>query len=395
LNEAEITFPMFLKDLENGNTVKQLYQTSEYADLKETPVPDYHLLKRKDYAFMNIQVSRGCPFSCDFCEITSLLGHKVRMKDTQQIINELEELYSLNWRGSIFVVDDNFIGNKQRIKTDLLPAISRWMKEKKYPFVFNTQTSINLADDDELMSMMIEAGFNSTFIGIETPVEESLHDCNKKQNENRNLLQSVKKIQNAGLQVSAGFIVGFDSDKPSVFQRQIDFIQQSGIVSAMVGMLNAPKNTKLYHRLEKEDRLTVDATGSNTDMSMNFVPMMDEKELMEGYKSIIFNVYSAKPYYKRVRQFLKHYRPQESKSKKIELSYLSAFIKSIVVIGFLSKGRREYWKLFLWTLFNKRRLFIDAMTFVVYGYHFRIVYGLNERSRFPFIKNITEKNRQF
>lgn len=379
LNEAEITLPYFLNDLEEGRTPEKVYQTTDYADLLKTPTPDYHLLNRKQYAFMNIQVSRGCPFACDFCEITSLLGHKVRMKETRQIIAELDSLYNLKWKGSIFIVDDNFIGNKKQIKTDLLPAMKLWMEEHKYPFTFNTQTSINLADDAELMRMMIDAGFSSTFIGIETPVEESLQSCNKKQNENRDLLESVKIIQNAGLQVSAGFIVGFDSDSHTVFQRQIDFIQKSGIVSAMVGLLNAPKNTKLYKQMELEDRLTVEATGSNTDMSMNFIPKMNVHDLTEGYKSIIHNIYSAKPFYKRIKQFMLHYEQQELQQKSLAYSDIRAFFRSIVIIGVLNKGRREYWKLFFWTLINKPHLFTDAMTFAVYGYHFRIIYGLKDR----------------
>ncbi|MBK8806716.1 MAG: DUF4070 domain-containing protein [Bacteroidales bacterium] len=378
LNESEITMPQFLADLEN-NTLQRVYKTEEFADLNLTPTPDYHLLNRKEYAFMNIQVSRGCPFSCDFCEITSLFGHKVRMKHTSQIINELDTLYNLKWKGSIFIVDDNFIGNKKQIKTDLLPAMKTWMEAHKYPFTFNTQTSINLADDKELMQMMIDAGFNSTFIGIETPAEESLHSCNKKQNENRDLLHSVKTIQSAGLQVSAGFIVGFDSDSETVFQRQIDFIQQSGIVSAMVGLLNAPKNTKLYQQMEEQNRLTVEATGSNTDMSMNFIPKMDAVELVDGYKTIITNIYSAKPYYQRIKQFLYNYNQKQLQPKKLVYSDIRAFVRAIIVIGILNKGRREYWKLFFWTIFNKPHLFTDAMTFAVYGYHFRIVYGLVEK----------------
>jgi len=244
LNEAEITLPMFLHDLDSGKTPQRIYQTSEYADIKTTPTPDYHLLSAKDYAFMNIQVSRGCPYSCDFCEITALLGHKVRMKTPQQVIKELEALYNLNWRGPVLIVDDNFIGNKHEIKNNLLPAMKSWMQSHNYPFKFNTETSINLADDEELMQLMVETGFTSTFVGIETPEEKSLQECQKSQNKNRDLLQSVKKIQHAGMQVSGGFIVGFDSDTPSIFQRQIDFIQQSGIVSAMVGLLNAPLKPK-------------------------------------------------------------------------------------------------------------------------------------------------------
>ncbi|MGD9976897.1 MAG: B12-binding domain-containing radical SAM protein [Bacteroidales bacterium] len=375
LNEAEITLPMFINDLQEGHPQK-LYKTSEYADITQTPIPDYHLLSRKDYAFMNIQVSRGCPFSCDFCEITSLLGHKVRIKDTQQIVNELDILYKLNWRGPIFIVDDNFIGNKSSIKNNLLPVMKGWMQTHKYPYSFNTETSINLADDDELMSLMVEAGFISTFIGIETPEENSLHECNKVQNKNRNLLQSVIKIQKSGMQVSGGFIVGFDSDTSNVFQRQIDFIQNSGIVSAMVGLLNAPKNTKLYERLASENRLTVEATGNNTDYSINFIPKMSYNELIAGYKKIIYNIYATKPYYKRVRQLLINHSQAHKQKLRLNFSLLVSFIKTILIIGIINNGRGEYWKLLTWTLFKRPRSIIDAVTFTVYGYHYQKIYGV-------------------
>ena len=377
LNEAEITLPLFLEDLLEGQPEK-VYKTDKYADLSLSPVPDYHLLQMKKYVFMNIQVSRGCPFTCDFCEITSLLGHKVRMKNSSQIINELEALYQLNWRGPVSIVDDNFIGKKKEIKTGLLPVMKKWMQSKNYPFVFNIQSSINLADDKELMSLMVETGFTSTFIGIETPDEVSLNSCNKLQNKNRDMLQCIKKIQNTGIQVSAGFIVGFDSDTPGIFQRQIDFIQKSGIVSAMVGLLNAPKNTLLYQRMEAENRLTVEATGNNTDSSMNFIPKMDYKELMGGYQKIIHNIYATKPYYKRVRQMFLNYNRLYKKEKRINFSLIGAFLKSIYIIGIVNKGRAEYWKLLAWTLFKRPGLFADAVTFAVYGYHFRTIYGLRQ-----------------
>lgn len=376
LNEAEITLPFFLNDL-NAGIPQRVYATDEFADLSQTPVPDFHLLSVKDYAFMNIQVTRGCPFSCNFCEITSLLGHKVRMKSTRQIINELDVLYDgIKWRGPVSIVDDNFIGNIKEVKYNLLPAMKEWMQKRKYPFSFTIESSINLADDEELMTLLIDAGINATFIGIETPEEESLHYCNKTQNRNRNLLESVKKIQKAGIQVAGGFIVGFDSDTSTVFQRQIDFIQQSGIVSAMVGLLNAPKNTKLYKQLQAENRLTTDATGNNTDSSMNFIPKMDRNELLEGYQKIIQNIYSTKPYYKRVRQLLLNYNQVCKSQNKINLALMQAFLKSMFVIGFVDKGRREYWKLIVWTLFNRPKLMVDALTCTVYGYHFRTVYGL-------------------
>ncbi|GET34524.1 B12-binding domain-containing radical SAM protein [Prolixibacter bellariivorans] len=378
LNEAEITLPSFLKDLQE-NQPKRLYQTSEYADITETPVPDFHLLSVKAYAFMNIQVSRGCPFACNFCEITSLLGHKVRMKKTSQIINELDVLYhKIKWRGPVSIVDDNFIGNIREIKNNLLPAMKEWMQEHKYPFTFNIESSINLADDEALMALLAETGINSTFIGIETPVEESLHYCNKAQNRNRNLLESVRKIQKGGLQVSGGFIVGFDSDTPTVFQRQIDFIQQSGIVSAMVGLLNAPKNTRLYNQLKAENRLTNDATGNNTDTSMNFIPKMDYDELQKGYQNIIHSIYSIKPYYRRLRRLLLNYNRKSSRQSKVSFSLLMAFLKSIYIIGLVNKGRSEYWKLVFWTLYKRPRAIVDAVTYTVYGYHFRKVYGLQQ-----------------
>lgn len=378
LNEAEITLPMFLKDLQSG-TPKRIYETIEFADLSKTPVPDFKLLSMKYYAAMSMQITRGCPFACDFCEITSLLGHKVRMKTTSQILNELQALYNLNWRGMVSIVDDNIIGNKSEAKRNLFPAITNWMKAHNYPFTFTSQSSINLADDDELLSAMVAAGFSSTFIGIETPDATSLHDCNKVQNSNRDLLQSVRKIQQSGLEVSAGFIVGFDSDTPAVFKLQSEFIQQSGIVSAMVGLLNAPKNTKLYKRLESERRLTTESSGSNTDGSMNFIPTMDQQTLLSGYNSIIRDIYSTKPYYQRIRKFLTNYRPSRSKTKKIEFAYLKGFLKSIYIIGILNKGRSEYWKLFLWTIFNRPKFFMDVITYTVYGHHYQTVYGLKNK----------------
>jgi radical SAM superfamily enzyme YgiQ (UPF0313 family) len=375
LNEAEITMPEFLTDMQKGSP-KKIYQTNEFADLSLTPVPDYHLLKMNDYAFMNMQVSRGCPFNCDFCEITALLGHKVRMKSSKQVLDELNALYKLNWRGPVAVVDDNFIGNKNVVKNSILPDMISWMNTHQHPFKFNAQTSINLADDVKLLQMMRSAGFTSTFIGIETPVEESLKSCHKVQNENRDLVENVKQIQRAGLQVSGGFIVGFDSDTETVFQRQIDFIQKSGIVSAMVGLLNAPKNTQLYRQMEMEKRLTVDATGSNTDFTMNFIPKMNQRKLLEGYQHIINNIYKEKPYYQRIKELLKNYKPVKVGKSNIDLNQLKAFTKAIFVLGLVSKGRFEYWKFMAWTLFKKPKLFVDAITMAVYGYHFRTIYGL-------------------
>lgn len=379
LNEAEITLPLFLNDLESGRTPGKLYKTDGFADLSQSPVPDFHLLSMKDYAFMSLQVSRGCPYACDFCEITTLLGRKVRMKSTAQVIKELDALYKLNWRGSISVVDDNFIGNTKQVKNELLPAMISWQKSHKHPFAFSSQASINLADDSRLLSLMSEAGFGSAFIGIETPSTASLQECNKIQNKNRNMLHSVMKIQRAGMLVSGGFIVGFDSDSPSVFQQQIDFIQQSGIVSAMVGLLNAPKNTKLYNRLVEEKRLINSSSGNNTDYSMNFIPRMNQSELIAGYKKIINDIYATKPYYSRIRKLFANYKRKTPKKQKINIPTLKALVKSIYIIGIRSKGKSDFWKFMIWTLVFQPTSLADALEYSIYGYHYRIVYGLTDQ----------------
>jgi radical SAM superfamily enzyme YgiQ (UPF0313 family) len=238
LNEAEATLPPFLQDLERGE-VKRVYTSTEFPEIQQTPVPLWHLSELKYYETISIQFSRGCPFNCDFCNVTSLLGHRPRTKTADQIVSELDRIYALGWRKNIFFVDDNFIGNKKIIKTILLPALIEWRKGKN-GMPFSTEVSINLADDPELLSLMVRAGFDTVFVGIETPSEESLTECSKNQNKGRDLVESVRVLQRAGLQVQGGFIVGFDSDSPSIFQQQIDFIQKSGIVTAMVGLLQAP-----------------------------------------------------------------------------------------------------------------------------------------------------------
>jgi len=373
LNEAEITLPLFLADLKKG-CAKHVYSSEEFPDIEKAPIPLWELINMKEYATMSIQYSRGCPFNCEFCNITALFGHKVRTKSTAHILRELENIYSQGWRGDVFFVDDNFIGRKRRLKTETLPAIIEWMEKRKYPFFFNTEASINLSDDEELMQLMVRAGFNSVFVGIETVNEESLAECNKVQNENRDLLASVKKIQKFGLQVQGGFIVGFDNDPPSIFERLIEFIQESGIVTAMVGLLNAPRSTKLYQRLVKEGRLLKDVSGDNTDFSINFVPKMDYETLMEGYKRIIRRIYSPEPYFKRVMEFLRHYKPLGERKFHFNFTYIVAFFKSILFLGILGRERLYYWKLFFWSLFRRPQIFHLAITFSIYGFHFRKVF---------------------
>ncbi len=373
LNEAEVTLPLFLEDLKTG-CAKHIYSSDKWADIKKTPTPLWKLINMKKYASMNIQYSRGCPFNCEFCDIPLFYGHKPRIKDKNQIITELESLYLQGWRGSVFFVDDNFIGNKRNLVKEILPAIAKWMIQRKNPFTFFTQSSIDLSDDENLMQLMVEAGFDIVFVGIETPDENSLTECRKFQNKNRDLIACVRKIQRFGLQVQGGFIVGFDSDPLSIFERQIKFIQKSGIVTAMVGLLNAFRGTRLYQRLAKENRLLKDISGDNTDCSINFIPKMHHKTLIEGYKRIVNTIYSPDYYYARVKDFLKNYKPLKKKVK-FRLSHIGAFFMSIFVLGMKGKERLHYWRLFFWTMLRRPRLLAMSVGFAICGFHFRRVFN--------------------
>ena len=370
LNEAEITLPQFINDLSEGK-LKQKYTSEDWANITTTPLPLWELVSMKNYTSMNIQYSRGCPFDCDFCDITVLYGRKPRTKTKEQVLSELDALYFTGWRGPVFFVDDNFIGNKVKLKEEILPAVIDWSEKRKNPFYFNTEVSINLADDDKLMQLMVKAGFEAVFIGIESPNEESLIECNKSQNRNRDLIQSVKKIQLAGMEVQGGFIVGFDNDPPIIFEKLTNFIQESGIVTAMVGLLNAPRGTKLQKRLLNEGRLLSDFTGNNTDFSMNFIPQMNPQMLLDGYKKILNTIYSPKYYYERVMSFMKDFEPKKKKVFHLNPNYILALFKSMVKLGVVGEERIYYWKLFFWSLFRKPQLFSLAILFTIYGFHFK------------------------
>ena len=367
LNEAEITLPLFLDDLKKGQA-RRLYSTDQYPDIRKTPAPLWSMLNMNEYEVMPLQFSRGCPFNCDFCNVTALLGHRPRIKNTEQVLVELDGLYHQGWKKSVFFVDDNFIGNKKYLKEELLPALIRWRKGKT-GFTFSTEASINLADDPKLIELLVAAGFNKVFIGIETPEESALEECSKSQNLKRDLVQDVKTLQRSGIEVQAGFIVGFDSDNQTIFQRQIDFIQKSGIVTAMVGLLQAPLGTKLYSRLKKEQRIQGKMSGDNVDGSTNIVPAMGLEKLQAGYQYLMKNIYAPKQYYKRVKTFLEEYQPMEF---KIRLSgqHILAFFRSIYLLGIVNRERRHFWDLLFWTLKEKPAQFSKAITMAIYGYHF-------------------------
>ena len=372
LGEAEITLPFFLEDLKNGN-LKKIYKTDQFVDMVKSPPPLWKLIDFGKYASLSVQYSRGCPFNCEFCDVTVLYGRVQRTKDKNQVLKELDILYAGDWRGEVFFVDDNFIGNKEKLKREILPAIIKWQEKRKYPFSFNTQLSINLADDKELMKMMAEAGFIKVFVGIETVDEESLKGCGKFQNVNRNLLESVKIIQNHGLEVQGGFILGFDQDSPSIFDRITKFIQRSGICSAMVGLLGVAPKTRLYQRLKAENRLLCKPTGDNTDATLSFIPKMGAETLVAGYKKVTNTIYKPSYYYWRLIKFLKQYRPK-GKIVRIDFTHFVAFLKSIWFLGIKGKERLYYWRLVFWTLINRPELFPKAIELAIYGFHFRKIF---------------------
>jgi radical SAM superfamily enzyme YgiQ (UPF0313 family) len=274
-------------------------------------------------------------------------------------------------------VDDNFIGNKKQLKAEILPALITWRKDK-FGMPFSTEASINLADDPELMSLMTQAGFDTVFVGIETPNEASLLECSKNQNKGRDLVDSVKKLQRAGLQVQGGFIVGFDSDTPTIFQQQIEFIQNSGIVTAMVGLLQAPPGTSLYTQMQREGRLLSEISGDNVDGSTNIIPKMGIEPLQKGYRYILSHIYAPKFYYERVLTFLREYQPPTSRVY-LDLQHILALWRSIYKLGIRGVERIHYWRVFFWTLFHRPRLFPLAITLAIYGFHFRKVITLHVR----------------
>ena len=374
LNEAELTLPPFLADLADG-CPQRLYSSAEYADLHTTPAPLWKLLNLKRYAGMSVQFCRGCPYDCEFCNVTALFGHRPRTKTTAQLIAELDGLCAAGWRGSVFVVDDNLIGNKRQVKGELLPALAEW-QQRAGPVPFLSQVSMNLADDPELLRLMAAAGFGGVFIGIETPDDDALTACNKKQNVGRDLVEDVKRIQRAGIEVSAGFIVGFDGDTASTFTRQIDFIQRSGIVTAMVGMLQAPAGTRLYARMVRDGRLLGEMTGDNVDGTTNLRPEMGIDVLRERYRALLAHIYAPRHFYRRVRTFLREYK-RPAVRERLDLQRALAFVRAGVRIGVIGRERFQYWRLLAWTLFVRPRLLPQAVTLAIYGYHFRRVAELH------------------
>ncbi len=342
LDEGEITIPLFLEALSRGEA-KGKFRSQEKADVSQTPIPRYDLLKLDAYDNMSVQFSRGCPFQCEFCDIIVLYGRKPRTKSPQQLLAELEYIYNLGWRKGVFIVDDNFIGNKRNVKL-LLKELKIWMEEKNYPFTFDTEASVDLAKDPELIEMMVDTGFKKVFLGIETPDESSLALTQKFQNTRDPLSESVDKITQAGLQVMAGFIIGFDGEKPGAGDRIVRFVEQTGIPMAMFSMLQALPNTALWHRLEKEGRLISQDGNINQTTLINFVPTRPIEEIAREYVDSFWQLYDADTYLDRVfRYFMKLGIPKYHHKRKIDFKSISALLTICWRQGVVRSTRWKFW----------------------------------------------------
>jgi radical SAM superfamily enzyme YgiQ (UPF0313 family) len=369
IGEAEDLIDGLAADLEHG-TARPQYESAERPGLERTPLPDLSLIRMNRYSTMTVQCSRGCPFNCEFCDIIEIYGRRPRTKEPPQVLAELDQLYNAGWRGPVFIVDDNFIGNKARARL-LLAAIVTWQKAHGHPFRFITEASINMADDPALLAAMQEAGISSVFLGIETPDESSLAATQKHQNTRRDLLDSVATIQRYGIEVMGGFILGFDTDREDIFDRLVEFIQKSAIPIAMVGLLQAMPGTQLFRRLTREGRILDSGGGNNTGCQLNFEPRMNAERLVEGYRSVLRRIYASEPYYKRVGQYLSRCRPEYQSN--LSFRNVRAFLLSLLRQGVLGKSRASYWKFVATAATRHRAYFGAAMTMAVMGYHFQVM----------------------
>ncbi len=370
VGEAEELIDELVSDLHKGQP-KALYQAPRYPDITRTPIPRWDLVKMRHYGSMSVQFTRGCPFDCEFCDVVALNGRIPRLKKPSQLLAELDALRHHGWDGSTFLVDDNFIGNKRKVK-DLLRAIIGWRRDTGAKMTFLTEASVNLADDPELLQLMAAAGFKKVFLGIETPNLESLKECHKVQNTRGDLVDAVMTIQKAGIEVMGGFIVGFDSDTPDIFERQFEFIQKAGVVTAMVGLLQAVPRTKLYQRLAREGRLLGESLGDNTRAAFNFRPRLDHEFLVANYRKLMQKLYEPEVYYRRIRQFLDQHRPSGPRVR-VSRRDIQALFKSLWLMGVVHRGRRAYWRFLTSTLVRHPAQFGLAVTLAIYGYHFRQV----------------------
>jgi radical SAM superfamily enzyme YgiQ (UPF0313 family) len=373
LGEAEELMPQVIEDMRRG-TVRHTYAASIRPDITRVTSPRWDLIELHNYVAMSVQFSRGCPFDCEFCDIIVMNGRVPRTKSPAQLVAELEELRLRGWQDMVFVVDDNFIGNKQQAKA-LLREIIQWRARTGAKMGFMTEASANLADDAELCDLMVRAGFKKVFVGFETPSLESLKECRKLQNCSRDLVETVKTLQRAGLEVMGGFIVGFDNDPTDIFKRQFEFIQRSGVVTAMVGLLTALPETRLYRRLIDEGRIETESTGNNTQAALNFRPRLGRDFLVNGYRELMKDLYTPRNYYQRIRTFLENHKPQ-GPQLRLSRADVQAFLKSLWLLGIWHRGRLAYWRFCVTTLLRWPRLLPQAIELAIIGHHFRRVASL-------------------
>jgi radical SAM superfamily enzyme YgiQ (UPF0313 family) len=370
LGEAEELIGELVADIERG-AIKPVYRASGWPDVRNVPVPRWDLIDLRDYVTMPVQFSRGCPFDCEFCDIVVMNGRVPRTKDAAQLVRELEALRAAGWKDMVFIVDDNFIGNRKQARS-MLNALIEWRERVRPSIGFLTEASVNLADDAGLCDLMVRAGFKKVFVGIETPSAASLEECGKRQNRKRDLEASVRTLQRAGLEVMGGFIVGFDSDPHDIFRRQFEFIQRTGVVTAMVGLLTALPQTTLYQRLAREGRILAETCGNNTDAALNFITRLDREFMIAGYRDLMRTLYAPTNYYQRIRAFLRQFEPA-GPSRRLSGADVSAFVKSLWLLGVRHSGRRGYWGLVASTLVASPRKFRTAIELSILGHHFRTV----------------------
>jgi radical SAM superfamily enzyme YgiQ (UPF0313 family) len=349
VGEAEEVFAAIARELENG-TAQAVYRVNDKPDMSRSPIPRFDLLRRNMYTSMPVQFSRGCPFQCEFCDIITIYGRKPRTKPTAQLIAELDLLRELGWRNEVFIVDDNFIGNSKNA-LQLAVDLGAWGEKHGRPFSFYTEASIDLADRPDLLTAMVQANFMYVFIGIETPSAEGLKESKKFQNLRKDSLTQVRVIQESGLWVLAGFIVGFDSDDETIFERQREFIEKASITWAMAGMLQAPPTTALWDRMKKEGRLNEASLAITNFSAPNFQTTLPLPVLMGGLSKLLFRLYEPKSFFDRAFRSLEVWRTRPTqKPPAMPLSYnLRLLANSVWTQGVRSSYRRDYWE-FLWKL---------------------------------------------
>lgn len=367
VGEAEQTLPEFFQDLANG-TARKIYECGEdnRPDMATSPMPDFSLINIGHYVTMSLQFCRGCPFDCEFCDITKIFGHDPRTKGIPQFLAELDALKATGYRGSLFIVDDNFIGNKKTVRL-LVPELVKWQRENGFPFSLFTEASLNLAEDSALLQTMKDAGFRRVFLGIETPVVASLKETHKLQNTRRDILESVQIIQGYGIEVMAGFIVGFDNDPPDIFDRMANFINDSGIPMAMLGMLSALPGTDLWKRLKAEGRLVNDGNGSNTEL--NIVPKMGADVLIAGYHEVLRKIFSPSTYYKRSLKCLDRL-PADMPTEHSFFRAMGILYRIFMNLGIKDRNRLHFWWYICRAAFYYPEKLTQALTFAVMGHHF-------------------------